>query len=40
MRVQANGIELEYDSFGDRRDPPLVLISGMGAQMTFWGEEL
>ena len=39
-RVHANGIELEYETFGARRDPPLLLIMGLGAQMILWPEEL
>jgi pimeloyl-ACP methyl ester carboxylesterase len=35
----ANGIELEYDVFGDPSEPPLVLVMGLGAQMIFWEED-
>lgn len=35
----ANGIELEYDTFGDPTDPPLVLVMGLGAQMILWEED-
>lgn len=35
-RAAANGLELEYDTFGDRNDPPLVLIMGLGAQLIDW----
>lgn len=37
-RVKSNGIELEYDTFGDDGDPPLLLIMGFSAQMTAWEE--
>jgi pimeloyl-ACP methyl ester carboxylesterase len=37
--VDANGIVLCYDSFGNCADPPLVLIMGMGAQMIGWDDE-
>jgi len=37
-RASANGIELEYDTFGDPADPPLVLVMGLGTQMTAWPE--
>jgi pimeloyl-ACP methyl ester carboxylesterase len=37
-RVTANGLELEYDTFGDPADPPLLLIMGLSAQMTAWPE--
>ena len=35
-RVKANGIELEYDSFGDPADPALLLIMGLGSQLISW----
>ena len=35
-RCQADGIELEYDTFGDPGAPPLLLIAGLGMQMTAW----
>jgi pimeloyl-ACP methyl ester carboxylesterase len=38
-RAQANGIELEYDTFGDDADPALLLVMGLGAQMVAWDEE-
>jgi pimeloyl-ACP methyl ester carboxylesterase len=38
-RATVNGIELEYDTFGDPHEPPLVLIMGLGAQMILWEEE-
>jgi pimeloyl-ACP methyl ester carboxylesterase len=37
--AKANGIELCYDTFGDRAAPPLVLIMGLAAQMIAWDEE-
>jgi pimeloyl-ACP methyl ester carboxylesterase len=36
----ANGIELEYDTFGVATDRPLLLIMGLGAQMTRWPASL
>jgi len=37
VRAKASdGIELEYDTFGDPADPPLLLIMGLGTQMTAW----
>ena len=39
-RAHANGIELEYESFGELRDPPLLLIMGLGSQMIVWPDEL
>lgn len=38
-RARANGIELEYESFGRAGDPPLLLVMGLGAQMILWHEE-
>ncbi len=38
-RVRANGIEIEYDSFGSPSDPALLLVMGLGAQMILWDEE-
>ncbi len=38
MRVRSNGIELEYDTFGERGDPPMLLIMGLSMQMIAWDE--
>ncbi|MGI8830105.1 MAG: alpha/beta fold hydrolase [Candidatus Limnocylindria bacterium] len=38
-RVDVNGVGIEYETFGDPDNPVLILISGGGAQMTFWQEE-
>ena len=38
-RVTANGIDFEYDSFGRPGDPPVLLVMGLGAQMTTWDED-
>lgn len=38
-RVHANGIELEYETFGRAEDPALLLVMGLGAQMILWHEE-
>ena len=35
-RVTANGIDIEYETFGDPDAPALLLITGLGAQMTSW----
>ena len=37
--VQANGINIEYDVFGDSSARPLLLVMGLGTQMTGWDEE-
>lgn len=39
-RAKANGIEIEYETFGSRKDPALLLIMGLGAQLTLWPESL
>lgn len=38
--AQSNGIELCYETFGNREDPALLLIMGLGAQMVAWDEEI
>jgi pimeloyl-ACP methyl ester carboxylesterase len=38
-RAQANGIELEYETFGDSSDPAILLIMGLGVQLLGWPEE-
>jgi pimeloyl-ACP methyl ester carboxylesterase len=39
-RVATNGIELEYERFGDPDDPALLLVSGLGAQMNSFPADL
>ena len=34
----ANGIEIEYETFGDPDDEPLLLVMGLGAQMIAWDD--
>ena len=38
-RVLANGIDIEYESFGDPKAPPLLLVMGLGAQMISWEDD-
>src|SRR5213594_4859439 len=38
-RASGNGMEIEYDTFGDPSGAPLVLINGLGAQMVGWDED-
>jgi pimeloyl-ACP methyl ester carboxylesterase len=38
-RAQANGIELEYESFGDPSNPTILLVMGLGVQLLAWDEE-
>jgi pimeloyl-ACP methyl ester carboxylesterase len=35
----ANGIEIAYQTFGERSDTPLLLVMGLGAQLIHWPEE-
>ena len=37
-QIDANGIKLEYEASGDRNAPPVLLIMGLGAQLTRWPE--
>ena len=37
-KVKANNIEIEYQTFGDHSDKPLLLIQGLGSQMIAWDE--
>jgi pimeloyl-ACP methyl ester carboxylesterase len=36
--IQANGVELCAEAFGDAADPPVLLIMGSGASMLWWEE--
>jgi len=38
--VAANGIHLAYESFGPERVPAILLIMGLGGQLTRWNLEL
>lgn len=38
--IQANGVDLCVDSFGDPADPPILLIMGSSASMDWWEPEL
>ena len=37
--VTANGIQIEYDTFGDGSSPALLLVMGLGTQMIAWRDE-
>lgn len=39
-RVAANGIALEYESFGPSAAPAVLLVMGLGGQLTRWNGEL
>src|ERR1019366_6900109 len=35
-RIRANGIDIEYEEFGPKTGTPILLIMGLGAQLTRW----
>jgi pimeloyl-ACP methyl ester carboxylesterase len=37
-QIDANGIQIEYETFGDPGDRPLLLTMGLGAQLVLWDE--
>jgi pimeloyl-ACP methyl ester carboxylesterase len=39
MRAHANGIELEYETFGNRSDPAVLLVMGFTRQLISWDDE-
>jgi pimeloyl-ACP methyl ester carboxylesterase len=39
-RLKANGLNLEYETFGSSSDPAILLIMGFSAQMIMWPEAL
>src|SRR3954470_11899748 len=36
--IEANGVELCTEPFGDPGDPPILLVMGLGASMLWWDE--
>ena len=38
--VAANGVRLEYEDHGDPASPAMLLVMGLGAQLTLWPIEL
>ena len=38
--LSANGVELAYDTLGDPKGPPLLLIMGLGMQLIDWPDDL
>jgi pimeloyl-ACP methyl ester carboxylesterase len=38
-QARANGINIEYETFGDKGAPPMVLIMGLGAQLLLWPDD-
>jgi pimeloyl-ACP methyl ester carboxylesterase len=39
-RTKANGIEIEYETAGNEADPALLMVMGLGAQLTIWPDSL
>lgn len=39
-QITANSIAIEYEAYGDPKNPPLLLVMGLGAQLTLWPIEL
>ena len=39
-KVEANGIRIEYETFGSQDSPALLLIIGLGGQLIAWDEKL
>jgi pimeloyl-ACP methyl ester carboxylesterase len=37
-KAKLHGVEIEYATDGDPSDPPLLLVMGLGAQLTAWPE--
>jgi len=37
--ANVNGIQIEYETFGDSTSPALLLIMGLGGQLIYWQEE-
>src|SRR3569833_2129907 len=39
-QIEANGLDIEYESFGSESAETILLIMGLGAQLTQWPLEL
>ena len=39
-KVTANGISIETETYGDAANPAILLVMGLGAQLTLWPIEL
>src|SRR6266581_3029135 len=37
-RLKTNGIEIEYETLGDPQAPAVLMIMGLGAQLTTWDD--
>lgn len=38
-QIRANGIQIEYESFGNEGAPAVLLIMGLGVQMIYWPDD-
>jgi pimeloyl-ACP methyl ester carboxylesterase len=38
VKARVGELELEYDTFGDRGSPAMLLVMGLGSQMVHWDE--
>lgn len=38
-KAKVNDLEIEYETFGNSSEKPLLLVMGLGAQMVSWDEE-
>ena len=38
-RARANGIDIEYEALGDPKATPLLLVTGLGAQLITWDDD-
>lgn len=38
-QINANGLQFEYETFGNAKDPALLLIMGLGGQLVQWPDE-
>ena len=37
--ARANGLDIAYETVGNPDDPPILLVMGLGAQLTLWNEQ-
>jgi pimeloyl-ACP methyl ester carboxylesterase len=40
QRVPVGDLEIAYETFGERGDPPMLMVMGLGTQMIAWPDEL
>ena len=39
-QIRADGLDIEYETFGRASDPAVLLIMGFAAQLTLWPEAM